>query len=183
VKLTVAKFYRVNGSSTQLKGVTPDLELPTAFKVNEYGEGSQPSALPWDQIASSRYEVTSNINPKIVDQIRDKHKHRLKSDEELKTLVKTLDDFKQARENKIVSLQESKRKAERDEAEKKRAAMKQLGEDNVDGDDEEETDSKVAEAPKDVKKKKDIYLTETGRILADLIVISKEPSLAGTKKK
>jgi carboxyl-terminal processing protease len=183
VKLTVAKFYRVNGSSTQLKGVTPDLELPTAFKINEYGEGSQPSALPWDQIASSRYEVTSNINPKIVDQIRDKHKHRLKSDEELKTLVKTLDDFKQARENKIVSLQESKRKAERDEAEKKRAAMKQLGEDNVDGDDEEETDSKVAEAPKDVKKKKDIYLTETGRILADLIVISKEPSLAGTKKK
>ncbi|WP_342088375.1 carboxy terminal-processing peptidase [Dyadobacter sp. OTU695] len=183
VKLTVAKFYRINGSSTQLKGVTPDLELPTAFKVNEYGEGSQPSALPWDQIASSRYEVTSNINPKIVDQIRDKHKHRLKSDEELKTLVKTLDDFKQARENKIVSLQESKRKAERDEAEKKRVAMKQLGEDNVDGDDEEETDSKVAEAPKDVKKKKDIYLTETGRILADLIVISKEPSLAGTKKK
>ncbi|GGH40180.1 carboxy terminal-processing peptidase [Dyadobacter endophyticus] len=183
VKLTVAKFYRINGSSTQLKGVTPDLELPTAFKVNEYGEGSQPSALPWDQIPSSRYEVTSNINPKIVDQIRDKHKHRLKSDEELKTLVKTLDDFKQARENKVVSLQESKRKAERDEAEKKRAAMKQLGEDNVDGDDEEETDSKVAEAPKDVKKKKDIYLTETGRILADLIVISKEPSLAGTKKK
>ena len=53
---------------------------------------------PWDQIASSRYEVTSNINPKIVEQIRDKHKHRLKSDEELKTLVKTLDDFKQARE-------------------------------------------------------------------------------------
>ena len=42
--------------------------------------------------------------------------------------------------------------------------MKQLGEDNVDGDDEEETDSKVAEAPKEVKKKKDIYLTETGRI-------------------
>lgn len=183
VKLTVAKFYRINGSSTQLKGVTPDLELPTAFKVNEYGEGSQPSALPWDQIPSSRYEVTSNINPKIVEQIRDKHKHRLKSDEELKTLVKTLDDFKQARENKVVSLQESKRKTERDEAEKKRAAMKQLGEDNVDGDDEEETDSKVAEAPKDVKKKKDIYLTETGRILADLIVISKEPSLAGTKKK
>jgi carboxyl-terminal processing protease len=61
--------------------------------------------------------------------------------------------------------------------------MKQLGEDNATCDDEEEADSKVAEAPKDVKKKKDIYLTETGRILADLIVISKEPSLAGTKKK
>ncbi|KAA6440732.1 tail-specific protease [Dyadobacter flavalbus] len=181
VKLTVAKFYRINGSSTQLKGVMPDMELPTAFKVNEYGEGSQPSALPWDQIASSKYELTNNVNPKIVDQLRDKYKQRLKTDEELKTLVKTLDEFKEARENKVVSLQESKRKLERDEAEKKRAAMKQLGEDTTDGD-EEETDSKTAEAPKD-KKKKDVYLTETGRILADLIVLSKEPSLAGAKKK
>ncbi|SKB59285.1 carboxy terminal-processing peptidase [Dyadobacter psychrophilus] len=182
VKLTVAKFYRINGSSTQLKGVMPDLELPTAFKVNEYGEGSQPSALPWDQIASSRYEPTNNINAKVVDQLKSKYNQRLKTDEELKTLVKTLDEFKVARENKMVSLQESKRKIERDEAEKKRLAMKQLGEDNADGDDEEE-DGKAVEAPKEVKKKKDIYLTETSRMLADLIVISKEPSLAGTKKK
>jgi len=182
VKLTVAKFYRINGSSTQLKGVMPDLDLPSAFKVNEYGEGSQPSALPWDQIASSKYESANNINDKIVGQLRDKYKQRLKSDEELKTLVKTLDEFKKARENKIVSLQEAKRKIERDEAEKKRAALKQLGEDAEDED--EDADPKVAtEAPKDVKKKKDIYITETGRMLADLIVISKEPSLAGAKKK
>lgn len=182
VKLTVAKFYRINGSSTQLKGVVPDLELPSAFKVNEYGEGSQPSALPWDQIASSKYESANNINDKIVGQLRDKYKQRLKSDEELKTLVKTLDEFKKARENKMVSLQETKRKVERDEAEKKRAAMKQLGEDAEEED--EDADPKVAvEAPKDVKKKKDIYITETGRILADLIVASKEPSLAGAKKK
>ncbi|MCF2516483.1 carboxy terminal-processing peptidase [Dyadobacter sp. CY351] len=182
VKLTVAKFYRINGSSTQLKGVMPDLELPTAFKVNEFGEGSQPSALPWDQIASSRYEPTNNINAKVVDQLKGKYNQRLKTDEELKTLVKTLNDFKEARENKIVSLQESKRKVERAEAEKKRLAMKQLGEDNADGEEEEE-DGKAVEAPKEVKKKKDIYLTETSRMLADLIVISKEPSLAGTKKK
>jgi len=80
-----------------------------------------------------------------------------------------------------VSLQESKRKVERAEAEKKRAAMKSLGEDA--DDDEDTADTKVADAPKEVKKKKDIYLNETGRMLADLIVISKEPSLAGTKKK
>ena len=180
-KLTVAKFYRINGSSTQLKGVMPDLELPTAFLANEYGEGSQPSALPWDQIASSKYEVTKNINDKIVSQLKDKYNQRLKSDEELKTLVKTLDEFKKARENKVVSLQESKRKVERAEAEKKRLAMKQLGEEG--DEDEEELDGKAVEAPKEVKKKKDIYLTETGRMLADLIQISKEPNLAGTKKK
>ncbi|WP_159472322.1 carboxy terminal-processing peptidase [Dyadobacter sp. 3J3] len=184
VKLTVAKFYRINGSSTQLKGVMPDLEMPTAFKVNEYGEGSQPSALPWDQIASSKYEATNDINEKIVSQLRDKHNHRLKSDEELKALAKTMDEFKKARENKIVSLLESKRKVERDEAEKKRAALKQLGEES-DDEDEDSADAKpkTADAPKEVKKKKDIYITETGRMLADLIVISKEPSLAGAKKK
>ena len=104
----------------------------------------------------------------------------MKTDEDLKTLVKTLDDFKKAREDKIVSLQEAKRKLERAEAEKKRLAMKQIGED----DEEEETlDGQVAEAPKEVKKKKDIYLTETGKMLIDLIQITKEPSLAGAKKK
>ena len=182
VKLTVAKFYRINGSSTQLKGVMPEMELPTAFKTNEYGEGSQPSALPWDQIASTKYEPTNDINDKIVVQLKDKYNQRLKSDEELKTLVKTLDEFKKARENKVVSLQESKRKVERDEAEKKRAAMKSLGED-ADDDEDEEVDPKAATTPKELKKKKDIYLNETGRILVDLIQISKEPSLAGTKKK
>jgi len=184
VKLTVAKFYRINGSSTQLKGVMPDLEMPTAFKVNEYGEGSQPSALPWDQIASSKYEATNDINDKIVSQLREKHNHRLKTDEELKTLAKTMEEFKKAREDKTVSLLESKRKIEREEAEKKRAAMKQLGEDAEEEDEDADAKPKTAtEAPKDVKKKKDIYITETGRMLADLIVISKEPSLAGAKKK
>ncbi|WP_138477187.1 carboxy terminal-processing peptidase [Dyadobacter bucti] len=182
VKLTVAKFYRINGSSTQLKGVMPDLELPTAFSANEFGEGSQASALPWDQIPSSRYDLTNNVNVKVIDQVRDKYKQRLKSDEELKTLVKTLDEFKKARENKVVSLQESKRKLERDEAEKKRLAMKQLGEDSLD-DEEEDADVKPTDAPKEAKAKKDIYLNETGRILVDFINISKEPSLAGTKKK
>ncbi len=181
VKLTVAKFYRINGSSTQLKGVTPDLELPTAFKTNEFGEGSQTSALPWDQIASSKYESTNLINEKLIGQVQDKYNQRLKTDEDLKTLVKTLDDFKKAREDKVVSLQEAKRKLERAENEKKRLAMKQIGED----DDEEEVldGATTTEAPKEVKKKKDIYLTETGKMLVDLIQISKEPSLAGAKKK
>lgn len=181
VKLTVAKFYRVNGSSTQIKGVKPDLELPSALKPNEYGEGSQLSALPWDQIASSKYEETGNITASLLSKLSDKHNARLESDEELKTLVKTLEEFKKARENKTVSLLESKRKIEKEEAEKKRAAMKKIGEDA--DDEEEELDGKSPEEPKDPKKKKDIYLQETGRILVDMIQISKEPSLANRKKK
>lgn len=179
VKMTVAKFYRINGSSTQLKGVIPDLELPSAFAPNEYGEGSQSSALPWDQIASSKYEVTKDIDKRIVDKLNDKYKQRLKSDSDLKKLVEDLDAYRKAKDNKLVSLQETKRKQERDEAEKKRAALNQLGED---GGDEDEDTAKEADKSKDAKKK-DIYLKETGRILSDLVVLSKEANLAGTKKK
>ncbi len=177
VKLTVAKFYRINGSSTQLRGVMPDLELPTPYKADEYGEASQPSAMPWDQIASSRYEVTNNISDQVVDQLRDKYNGRLKSDEELKKLVGDLADFKKAREDKTISLQIDKRRKERAEAEKKRTALKDLDDDTDGGDEAEPTETTP------VKKKKDIYLTETSRILADLVTITNEPSLAGTKKK
>ncbi|GAB3179140.1 carboxy terminal-processing peptidase [Telluribacter humicola] len=176
VKMTVAKFYRINGSSTQLRGVMPDVELPTAFKTNEYGEGSQKSALPWDQIASTRFEVTDNISDKLVSQVSDKYNQRLRSDEELKKLTEDLALFRKAREDKTISLQESKRKKEREEAEKKRAALSKLGETEIDGEEDEST-------AKAETKKKDVYITETGRILADLINFSKEPSLAGTKKK
>ncbi|TDB65881.1 carboxy terminal-processing peptidase [Arundinibacter roseus] len=174
VKMTVAKFYRVNGSSTQLRGVMPDLELPTAFAANEYGEGSQPSALPWDQIASSRYEVTHAISDKTIARLRDKYAQRLQSDEELKKLAKDLESFRKAREDKSVSLQIDKRKKEREEAEKKRSAVSSL-----DMEDEEAEEGEVTPA----KKKKDVYITETSRILADLVAISKETSVAGAKKK
>ncbi len=176
VKLTIAKFYRINGSSTQMRGVMPDLDLPTAFKVNEYGESSQPSALPWDQIPSTRYEVTNNISDLIVQQLRDKYNSRLRTDEDLKKLVSDLAEFKKAREDKTVSLQIDKRRKERAESEKKRAALKDL-DDETDGEDED-----VATTTP-VKKKKDVFLTETSRIVADLVTITNEPSLAGTKKK
>jgi carboxyl-terminal processing protease len=174
VKMTVAKFYRVNGSSTQQRGVMPDLELPSAFKLNEYGEGSQPSALPWDQIASTRFEVTDNVNDKMISRLRDKYNQRLKTDEELKKLVEDLASFKKAREDKTVSLQIDKRRKERAEAEKKRAAVNSLEEEET----EENTTAGATPA-----KKKDIYLTEASRILADMVTIVNEPTLAGSKKK
>ncbi|PWJ59438.1 carboxyl-terminal processing protease [Dyadobacter jejuensis] len=179
LKLTVAKFYRVNGSSTQLKGVTPDLELPSAFKLHEFGEGSQTSALPWDRIASSDYKAVNMVNDQLLAKIRAKYESRLTTDPELKTLVKTLAEFKKAREEKVVSLMESKRKVEREEAEKKRLAMKQIGE----GEDEDEFSEDAPEKAKETKKKKDIYLTETGRMLVDYIQLDKEFSYAVTKKK
>ena len=166
VKMTIQKFYRINGSSTQHKGVTPDIELPQRFTAADFGESSQPSALPWDQINSTRYEATRALDDKLLTRLRDKFDQRLKSDTDLKQLAQELADFKKAKENTIVSLQETKRRKERDEAEKKRASLNKVA--------KEEADPEEGDAPKTAaaatKKKKDVYLTETGRILADLIV-------------
>ena len=172
VNITIQKFYRVNGSSTQRKGVTPDIELPSVFSAEKYGESSEPTALPWDQIATSKFDMTKYTSPKEVDKLRDKYQQRLKSDVELKKFVEELDFYKKAREITTVSLQESKRKKERDESEKKHEAIRKLG-----GEDEEEDDApKMTTAKK--KKAKDIYLIETGRIMADYIVLHKETKWA-----
>ncbi|GAB3764554.1 carboxy terminal-processing peptidase [Spirosoma pomorum] len=170
VKMTIQKFYRINGSSTQHRGVTPDIELPSAFSAEEYGESSQKSALPWDQISSTRYELSSSLNDKILSRLRDRFDQRLKSDPELKQLAQDLADFKKAKENTVVSLQESKRRKEREEAERKRAAANKVSQ--MSSAQTDDSDATTADAnKKDAnKKKKDPYLNEAGLILADYIL-------------
>ena len=175
VNITIQKFYRINGSSTQRKGVTPDVEFPSAFSAEEYGESSQPTALPWDQIATTRFDLSKALNDKQLGKLKEKHQQRMKSDVELKKLVEELELFRKARENKMVSLQETKRKKERDEAEKKREALKKL---NADDDTDDDENAIAAAAPKDKKKKKDIYLIEASRVLTDYIIGTKSPNLA-----
>lgn len=172
INITVAKFYRINGSSTQRKGVSPDIEFPSAFSAAEYGESSQPTALPWDQIATTRYDLTKYLNEKQVEKLREKYQQRLKNEPELKTFTEELELFRKARENTVVSLQETKRKKEREEAEKKRQALKKL-----ETEEEDDDEGTVATKPAD-KKKKDIYMIETERILADYITLLKSPSMA-----
>ena len=168
VKMTVQKFYRINGSSTQHKGVTPDVQLPSAFSAEEYGESSQPSALPWDQINSTRYDLSRGIDDKILGRLRDRFDQRLKSDPELKQLSQDLADFKKAKENTVVSLQESKRRKEREEAERKRAAANKVSQ--VSAPVDETGTPPSPNTPVAAKKKKDLYLNEAGLVLADYIL-------------
>lgn len=172
VKMTIQKFYRINGSSTQHKGVTPDIELPSAFSAEEYGESSQPSALPWDQINSTRYDQSRGIDDKILGQLRDRFDQRLKSDPELKKLAQDLAEFKKAKGNTTVSLQESKRRKEREDAERKRAAANKVSQMSAPVD-ETGTPSPDTGTPAAPKKKKDLYLNEAGLVLADYILAVK----------
>jgi carboxyl-terminal processing protease len=176
VNITIQKFYRINGSSTQRKGVTPDIELPSRFSAEKYGETSEPTALPWDQIVTSKFDLTKFVTDKQVSKLKSNYQSRLKADADLKQLVEQIDYERKARENTTVSLQEVKRKKEKEEADKKYKAIQKLDPED------EEADAVVAEVtPKPAakkKKKKDVYLTEASRILSDYIVLAKDMKVA-----
>ena len=157
LKLTMAKFYRINGSSTQLKGVEPDVAFPSAFSAEEYGESSQPNALPWDQIKSSKFTFTKDISAEQITKLRSSYQHRLSSNKELKELTSEIEEANADKLIKKISLQEKKRKEEQQKDERKKAAREALIKSNADSKD----------------KSKDIYLQECGHVLTDFIVLKK----------
>jgi carboxyl-terminal processing protease len=195
LKITMEKFYRITGSSTQHKGVTPDVELPSTFSASEFGESSQPSALPLDMIASTKYTPSNNITQKEVEYLKSKSQGRLKTETDLKKLLTEIENYKKAKEKKSVSLQEDKRRKEIDEQKKKNLvdpADELAGNELKPGEPEDLTGvGKVTGAIKDKTKEKpatdstsialakiqalkekhekDTFLKETERILTDFI--------------
>lgn len=126
VKLTIAKFYRVNGSSTQHKGVSPDLEFPSVYADAEFGEDASPHALPWDMISSTKYDAVNKVEAKL-PLLRDNHARRMKSSDEYNYLLEDIANFKAINEDKYAPLNEAQYKKENDEAEarkKKRDAAR-----------------------------------------------------------
>ncbi len=164
VKVTLAKFYRVTGSSTQHKGVTPDIELPTIFSAEEFGESSQPSALPWDQIAPTPFKATNMLSDAALKQLRGEYESRLKNDAILKELIENTKMIKETRKESRISLMESKRIKEREEEEARRATTASLATTSL--------DTEILEK-EEIKKEdiKDPYLHEGLNIMADLIAL------------
>jgi carboxyl-terminal processing protease len=164
VKITQAKFYRINGSSTQRKGVVPDILFPTAKGAEDYSEASRPSALPWDQIASSQFVPYSNLS-KTFSMLQKKHEERAKNDPEYQLMLDEIKDYNEAREQKEFSLNKEVRKTQREEIEAKRKKR-------------EEERAKLLGLKIEEKKEvvpqnttqSDYELKESGKILADLIL-------------
>jgi carboxyl-terminal processing protease len=164
LKLTIAKFYRINGTTTQKLGVKPDISFPSPYSADEFGEISRPSALPWDQIQSAQFQKYSNIT-KAYPLLQKQHDERIKTDAEYQFLINDINEFKENHDKKVVSLNETIRKQERDETDVKRKKS------------EEERDKFLGIKIEDKKevnppavKASDYELKEAGRILADLIM-------------
>ena len=127
LKFTFQKFYRVTGSSTQNKGVTPDIALPSAFSAKQYGESSNPSALPWDVIKGTTFQKTGDINEKVIASITKSYHDRAKTDPLAKKYIADTEELKKNLEETKISLNEDERRKDMTEAEKERAQNDGLG--------------------------------------------------------
>jgi carboxyl-terminal processing protease len=164
VKLTLAKYYRVNGSSTQHKGVSPDIKMPSPYTAKAFGESSYERALEWDQIESSEYIPSNHINEQIIADLNEKHERRLEEEQYLRNLKNDVNEAVNQQNMYRVSLNMKTRKAENEAAMERRNAANELR-DKISSDPELinkiNTDGEI----------KDPYLREGIVVLADLIAL------------
>jgi carboxyl-terminal processing protease len=160
LKLTFQKFYRVTGSSTQNKGVIPDIKLPTALDPQQFGESASASALPWDEIRGTLYQKTPVINDRVITGLNKSYQERLKTDQVLSRFVTDTEEIRQSYHETKVSLNEQIRKKEMEEGQKKRSANASL---------KAELPGENKAISKDLNNLDDEYLREGLFVLGDLI--------------
>jgi len=114
LKITLAKYYRITGSSTQNVGVTPDIALPSAYDPELYGESSMPASLPWDKIQSTDFSQVDDVSDMLLDELNNEYIEDLNSDPELKKLLENLEEKRKKRENTAISLNETRRREEKE---------------------------------------------------------------------
>ncbi len=121
INLTMAKFYRVNGSSTQHKGVVPDIVFPSLYPLDKIGEDTEPSALPWDVVPRSNFVPVQNLAP-VKARLVKLHQQRMQTSLDYKMLQQDIADMKKRDKETSVTLNQTKLKAERDSLEVKSLA-------------------------------------------------------------
>jgi carboxyl-terminal processing protease len=118
LNLTIAKFYRISGNSTQHKGVIPDISFPSLIPLDKYGEDTEPSALPFDIIPKSDYIKVGDFSS-VIPQLTKMHDQRVSTNPGYKALVQSVEDYKKAEKEKTVSLNQEQLKKQRAEDEQK----------------------------------------------------------------
>ncbi len=125
VKMTIAQFFRINGGTTQLRGVTPDIKLPSMTDTEDFGESSFDNALPWTQITAADYTPEGNLTT-IVPMLIASHDRRVSRDKDFKYLQEDIAEINKIRKTNLVSLNEDERRKER-EAQEERDKSREAG--------------------------------------------------------
>ena len=112
LKLTESKFYRVTGSGMQNRGVEPDIALPSTWDIEESGESSLDSALPWDQISPTPFRKFK-LDRNILDRLRVAHEKRVISSPDLQYILNIRKRYDEQQEKKSISINLDTRRAEK----------------------------------------------------------------------
>ncbi|AEB57381.1 carboxy terminal-processing peptidase [Ectopseudomonas mendocina] len=179
LKLTLAKFYRVSGQSTQHQGVIPDILYPDVMDTKDIGESALPAALPWDSIRPAIKPELDPIKP-FLTELKARHDQRTAKDPDFVFTRDRLTLAKKLMEEKTVSLNEQTRRARQAEVEAKQLALENnrrqaKGEEPLKELEKEDEDA-LPLADEKSTPEDDAYLSESGRILLDYLGLN--PSLA-----
>jgi len=184
LKITMAQFFRVNGGSTQNRGVVPDIRFPSAGDPEKYGERSYDNALPWTSIDPARFEPSGDLNH-MVAVADSRYQGRIGENQEFGWLLSDIDDYNIHSNEKTVSLLESVGREKMAEDETRRAerkAKRNPGESESSDEDalaevsnpeasDESVDVAAAGDDDDEEEEErgpDFLLRETARIVADI---------------
>jgi len=167
IQYTIAKFYRINGGSTQHRGVLPDIAFPTAVDPKDWGESKEENALPWDQIEQANYSKLNDISSD-VSYLTSLYQQRIKNNNEFNYLLSNIETYKAEKDNKTISLNLEKRKKKREDRKSKRLIRANerlvlMGKDKV----------KDLDDLPDNLDELDPFLDETAKITFDLVDLGK----------
>jgi carboxyl-terminal processing protease len=186
LKMTIAQFFRVNGGTTQLRGVTPDIAFPESANNEDFGESSYDNALPWVKIKAADYTPVGDMKG-ILPALVARHETRVKNDKEFQYLLEDIAQNQQLRKKNQISLNEVERRKEREVQEKRLASRRSASTANPSGaasgaDDSLEDDglqvnerklSKELAVEKTKKSAKDVLQIEAVNILSDYVTLQK----------
>ena len=194
LKMTIAEFFRINGGSTQLKGVTPDIQFPKNGDEKDFGESTYDNALQWTQIAPADYKPVADLKAYLA-QLEAKHEARAAKSPGWKLMLDELAQYKAMRDKTTISLNLVQREAERKQLDAMQADFRArhkaidggtgaAADDAQDALDDglnpnERSLKSELQAEKDAKKAKDPQLQETAHILFDAVgMIKADPKIA-----
>jgi carboxyl-terminal processing protease len=120
LKMTIAQFFRINGGSTQMRGVTPEVMFPSSGDEKDLGESTYDNALPWSSVPAAKYAVVGDIKP-LAGPLQAKHDARVAQSPAWKLMLDELAAYKKARDDTTVSLNFAAREAQRKQVEAQQA--------------------------------------------------------------
>lgn len=199
LKLTISKFYRVSGDSTQHRGILPDIEFPSTYDFEEVGESQQDNALPWDRIRRVPHNTKTDLQP-LIGALTENHTKRRQSDPDFVSLVDKIELNDNWDSQKTLSLNLEKRRLRSESWEKqlfaienKRRQAKGLnifedleswrgsGEEKQDSVDQDTSKTEELTTSIDIEDEENILeedpmLYEAGNVLGDQIMMTTENS-------